>query len=72
MTGGPFPERLHITILFADLVARLLEAVDGWASDAAAEVATWPRTSNLGLSAGADVRLHALIERTHTVLDRTD
>jgi hypothetical protein len=36
--GGPFPDRLHIIILFADLCARLFEAIEAWAADAQTEV----------------------------------
>src|SRR5262245_36376519 len=34
--GGPFPDRLHIITLFADLCARLIEAIDDWAATAQA------------------------------------
>src|SRR5262249_18324652 len=59
--GGPFPERLHISVLFADLCARLVEAVDEWAVAAQADVATWPRTDGLGATPATTRRLDNLI-----------
>jgi DNA-binding PadR family transcriptional regulator len=70
--GGPFPDRLHIVVLFADLCARLLEAIDGWAADASAEVATWPRTDGLGATPATTRRLDDLIDRSHQLLSRAD
>src|SRR5439155_17666921 len=49
-TGSPSgcTSRLHIIVLFADLCARLIDAVERWAADAAAELADWPSTAGLG------------------------
>jgi DNA-binding PadR family transcriptional regulator len=69
--GGPFPDRLHIIVLFAELCARLLEAVESWTADATAEVEAWPSTERLGATPATDRRLTELIDRSRRLLDRT-
>jgi PadR family transcriptional regulator AphA len=69
--GGPFPQRLHIIVLFADLIARLLDALTAWTVDAEQEIQTWRRTRNLGASASTQQRLDQLIHRAETVLADT-
>jgi PadR family transcriptional regulator AphA len=70
-TGGPLPDRLHLTALFADLCARLFEAVDSWAADAATEVQFWPRTHAVGATPGTTTRLDDMIDRPHQLLSTT-
>jgi PadR family transcriptional regulator AphA len=67
--GGPFPQRLHIIVLFADLIARLLETIDEWAADAELEIRTWRRTRNLGATDGTRERLDHLVDRAKMRLD---
>jgi DNA-binding PadR family transcriptional regulator len=69
--GGPFPERLHIIVLFADLCARLIETVEQWAHEAGAEVASWPRTRGLGATPSTKRRLDEVITRAEGLLART-
>lgn len=71
-TGGPFPDRLHISVLFGDLVSRLVDAIDQWATDAREEVVQWPDTRKVGAAPATVRRLDDLLQRTRTVLDRTD
>jgi PadR family transcriptional regulator AphA len=68
-TGGPFPQRLHIIVLFADLIARLLDTIDTWAIDAEREISTWRRTRNLGATDGTQKRLNELIGLAQAHLD---
>jgi DNA-binding PadR family transcriptional regulator len=68
-TGGPFPERLHIIVPFADLYVRLVETLHDWAADAHEGIAVWPRTGNLGATAATREHLQALIERVQRVLN---
>ena len=70
--GGPFPERLHIIVVFADLCVRLIEAVEGWATAARTEIAAWPRTGNLGATPATVEHLESLIDRARKVLGRID
>src|SRR5262245_61163159 len=70
--GGPFPERLHIIVLFGDLCARLLDAVEDWAASAAAEIGAWPRVKGVGASSATNQRLADVIARSHRLLARED
>jgi DNA-binding PadR family transcriptional regulator len=70
--GGPFPDRLHIIVLFADLCARLIETIDDWAAAARAEIATWPRTDGLGATPTTTERLENLIDRSRRLLAHAD
>lgn len=63
-----FGGRLHVIVLFADLIARLLEAVEAWAADAESEVRTWRRTHNLAATPGTRRRLEDIIERADALL----
>ena len=70
--GGPFPERLHIIVLFADLCARLIEAINDWAASAQPEIAAWSRTDSLGATQATTARLDGLIERSHRLLSQAE
>jgi PadR family transcriptional regulator AphA len=65
--GGPFPERLHIVVPFADLYVRLVEAVEGWAADTRARVEAWPHTRDLGATPNSAGHLEDLIDRTRRI-----
>jgi len=69
--GGPFPDRLHIIVLFADLCARLIETVELWARDARDEVTGWPRTRDLGATPATQRRLDDVITRAENLIART-
>jgi hypothetical protein len=51
--GGPFPERLHLIMLFSRFYVDYLFLLRHWTALAAREVADWPTTKNLGLIDGA-------------------
>ena len=65
--GGPFPERLHIVVPFADLYVRLVEAVADWAAETRAGVESWPHTRDLGATPGTAEHLAALIDRVKRI-----
>ncbi len=50
--GGPFPERLHLIMLFSRFYVDYLLLLRHWTALAAREVADWPTTKNLGLTDG--------------------
>lgn len=54
-TGGPFPDRLHLIAIVADLESRLTETYLDWVDDAIAEVERWDAT-NHGVERPAAVR----------------
>jgi PadR family transcriptional regulator, regulatory protein AphA len=60
--GGPFPERLHLIILFSRFYADFLLLLRDWAALARQEVATWPTTSDLGLTDGTRQMLQDLLQ----------
>ncbi len=62
--GGPFPERLHIITLFGRFYLDLFELLARWADLAEAEIMTWPRTADLGMTD----RTRALLEEGLTRL----
>jgi hypothetical protein len=71
-SGGPFPDRLHLIVLFADPCARLIAAVEQWAAYVTAEVAGWPQTHGLGATPTATERLDQLVNQGRELLARRD
>jgi PadR family transcriptional regulator, regulatory protein AphA len=59
--GGPFPQRLHLIILFARFYTDFLLLVRDWVALASREVAGWPTTSDLGLTDGTRQMLQDLL-----------
>jgi hypothetical protein len=62
-TGGPFPRRLHAVALAADLLTDLLERIEAYSQEAAAEVVRWDTTKDRGLTADARKRFEAILSR---------
>jgi PadR family transcriptional regulator, regulatory protein AphA len=60
--GGPFPERLHLIVLFARFYADFLLLLRAWVDLARQEVATWPTTRDLGLTDGTRQMLQDLLQ----------
>jgi PadR family transcriptional regulator, regulatory protein AphA len=60
--GGPFPERLHLIILFSRFYADFLLLLRDWVALARQEVATWPTTRDLGLTDGTRQMLQDLLQ----------
>lgn len=46
----PFPERTHLSVLFATSQIELFELIIKWVDFAKLEIATWPRTDGLGMT----------------------
>lgn len=61
--GGPFPERLHLIMLFARFYADFLLLLRDWVALAGREVASWPTTSDLGLTDGTRRILEDLLRQ---------
>jgi PadR family transcriptional regulator AphA len=59
--GGPFPERLHLIMLFSRFYFDYLALLHDWVALARREVASWPTTSNLGLTDGTRQILNDLL-----------
>jgi PadR family transcriptional regulator AphA len=60
-TGGPFPQRLHLTeravTFYADFVVLLLR----WCNETLAEIDTWPDTRDVGMTPKVRKRLERVI-----------
>lgn len=54
----PFPERTHLSVLFATFQLELFDLIVKWVDFAKAEIATWPTTEGLGMT-----------DRTEAILD---
>ncbi len=54
----PFPQRTHLSVLFATFQLELFDLIVKWVEFAKTEIATWPTTEGLGMT-----------ERTEAILD---
>jgi PadR family transcriptional regulator AphA len=59
--GGPFPERLHLIMLFARFYVDFLLLLRDWVALARREVANWPTTRDIGLTDGTRQMLEDLL-----------
>lgn len=48
--GHPFPERTHLSVLFATFQIEVFKSIERWIEFARGEVDEWPTTQNLGLT----------------------
>jgi DNA-binding PadR family transcriptional regulator len=48
--GHPFPERTHLSVLFATFQIEMFKAIERWLAFAREEISEWPTTSNLGMN----------------------
>lgn len=46
----PFPERVHLSVLFATFQLELFDLIVRWVDFAKGEIATWPATRGLGMT----------------------
>lgn len=58
---APFPERLHLSALFADYYHDLYVLTLAWVERARAEADTWPGTAGVGLTPGARSALERIV-----------
>jgi hypothetical protein len=61
LTGGPFPERLHLTERVVSLYGEFIRLLIRWCDETDAEVETWSDTANVGLTPRARQRLEELL-----------
>jgi PadR family transcriptional regulator AphA len=60
--GGPFPQRLHLILLFARFSTDFLVLLRDWVTLTRREVASWPTTRDLGLTHGTRQLLEDLLQ----------
>lgn len=61
--GGPFPERMHLTALAAEVVTDVLARLEAFAHSTAAEIDGWSTTRRDGLDDETRRRLERLVAR---------
>jgi len=49
--GHPFPQRTHLSVLFATFQIEMFKAIERWIEFARAEIEQWPTTEGLGMDA---------------------
>ena len=59
----PFPERTHLSVLFATFQLELFDLIVKWADFAKEEVAAWPRTEGLGMTDRTEALLTSIQQR---------
>ena len=64
----PFPDRTHLSVLFATFQLELFDLIVRWVDFAKAEVATWPTTEGLGMTARTEAILDSVRAR-RSILD---
>jgi PadR family transcriptional regulator, regulatory protein AphA len=60
-TGGPFPQRLHLTERAVTFYSDFLRLVLRWCNETLAEIDTWPDIRDVGLTPKARERLERVI-----------
>ena len=58
--GGPFPGRLHLVAIAIEIITALLAEIEGHFENTAAEIETWPSTTELGLTPATRTRLERI------------
>ena len=46
----PFPDRTHLSVLFATFQVEIFKSIERWVEFAQAEIDDWPTTANLGMN----------------------
>lgn len=60
--GHPFPDRTHLSVLFATFQLEIFRAIERWIDFARDEVDAWPTTRGLGMNARTEAITRALAE----------
>ena len=59
----PFPQRTHLSVLFATFQLELFDLIVKWVDFAKAEIATWPTTEGLGMTDHTEAILTSIKQR---------
>ena len=60
--GHPFPERTHLSVLFATFQIEMFKAIERWIEFARGEVDDWPTTRDLGMTSRTEALTRLLAE----------
>ena len=66
--GHPFPDRTHLSVLFATLQIEMFKTIEEWIAFAREEIEPWPRTEGLGMT-DRTRQLTELLARDQSPLD---
>ena len=64
----PFPQRTHLSVLFATFQLELFDLIIKWVDFAKSEIATWPTTEGLGMTERTEAILNT-IKQQRSVLE---
>lgn len=65
--GHPFPQRTHLSVLFATFQIELFKTIERWIEFARGEIDEWPQTAELGMTESTE-RLTRLLAADESVL----
>ncbi|MGI9586076.1 MAG: PadR family transcriptional regulator [Acidimicrobiia bacterium] len=66
--GHPFPQRTHLSVLFATFQIETFKSMERWIEFARTEIETWPSTKDLGMTERTE-ELARLLGNDHSPLD---
>jgi DNA-binding PadR family transcriptional regulator len=66
--GHPFPQRTHLSVLFATFQIEMFKAIEGWIDFARGEIDEWPTTEDLGMTKRTEA-LTRLLARDESPVD---
>lgn len=66
--GHPFPDRAHLSVLFATFQLEYFDLIVRWVDFARSEIEQWPMTGSLGITSGTEAILQ-LIKDGRSVLE---
>jgi hypothetical protein len=66
--GHPFPERTHLSVLFATFQIEMFKSIERWIDFAREEIALWPATKELGMTQRTEI-LTRLLAHDESPLD---
>jgi PadR family transcriptional regulator AphA len=58
--GHPFPQRTHLSVLFATFQIEMFKTIEHWIEFARSEIDEWPTTQNLGMTERTEALTHLL------------
>ena len=68
----PFPERVHVSVLFATFQLELFDLIRRWSEFAKAELEAWPATEGLGMTDRTREILEAITQRRSVLNARSE
>ena len=66
--GHPFPQRTHLSVLFATFQIEMFKSIERWIDFARGEIAQWPTTKELGMAQRTEI-LTRLLAHDESPLD---